>query len=88
MHEPLSIVAGDETWDLYVIDVTRVHADWWVQLAVVGPRCGKVTVRVDAANGRGAAAHEILRLVTGWLTDEERSDHALLEQHELEARAS
>ena len=64
------------------------YADWWVQLAVVGPRCGKVTVRVDAANGRGAAAHEILKLVTVWLADEERSDHALLEQHELEARAS
>jgi hypothetical protein len=88
MHEPLSIVVGEETWDLYVFDVTRVHADWWVQLAVVGPRCGKVTVRVDAANGRGAAAREILRLVTGWLNDDQRSDHALLEQHEPEARAS
>jgi len=88
MHEPLSIVVADETWDLYVFDVTRVNADWWVQLAVVGPRCGKGTVRVDAANGRGAAAHEILKLVTGWLRDDDRSEHALLEQHGPEARAS
>ena len=58
--EPLSIFVGDDIWDLYVFGVTRVARDWWVQIAVVGPRSCTVTVRVDAANGRGAAAHQIL----------------------------
>ena len=66
-HEPLSIVVNDETWDLYVFGVTRVQRDWWVQIAVVGPRACTVTVRVDAASGRGAAAHEIITLVSDWL---------------------
>jgi hypothetical protein len=87
-HEPLSIVVGGEIWDLYVFGVTRVERDWWVQIAVVGPRSCTVTVRVDAANGRGAAAHEIIRLVTDWLLEDEASDHAFLEHSVLEARAS
>jgi hypothetical protein len=87
-HEPLSIIVNDDTWDLYVFGVTRVQRDWWVQIAVVGPRACTVTVRVDAANGRGAAAHEIIRLVTEWLLEGDASDHAFLEHAPLEARAS
>jgi hypothetical protein len=37
-HEPLSVVVNDDIWDLYVYGVTRVQSDWWVQMAVVGPR--------------------------------------------------
>src|SRR4051812_31792758 len=51
-HEPLSIVVADDIWDLYVFGDTRVQHDWWVQIAVVGPRSCTVTVRVDAAQGR------------------------------------
>lgn len=87
-HEPLSIVAGDDIWDLYVFLVTRVHRDWWVQIAVVGPRSSTVTVRVDAAKGRGAAAHEIVTLVTAWLLEGDASKHAFLEHAAPEARAS
>jgi hypothetical protein len=88
MHEPLSIVVGDDIWDLYVCGVTRVVADWWVQMAVVGPRACTVTVRVEGSNGRGAAAHEILKLVTDWLLSDDDHDHAFLEDPALEARAS
>jgi hypothetical protein len=88
MHEPLSIVVGSEIWDLYVFSVTRMQHDWWVQMAVVGPRACTVTVRVDASNGRGAAAHEIVRLVTGWLLEDNAGDHVFLEHTPLEARAS
>ena len=88
MHEPLSIVVGDDIWDRYVFGVTRVERDWWVQMAVVGPRACTVTVRVDASSGRGAAAHEIVRLVTDWLLTGDESDHAFLEHPSLEARAS
>ena len=88
MHEPLSIIVGDDIWDLYVFGVTRVHRDWWVQMAVVGPRACRVTVRVDSACGRGAAAHEIVTLVRNWLLQDETSDHVFLEQSELEACAS
>jgi hypothetical protein len=87
-HEPLSIVVNHETWDLYVFGVTRVQRDWWVQIAVVGPRACTVTVRVDAAKGRGAAAHQIIRLVGEWLLEDDASDHVLLEHTTLEARAS
>ena len=87
-QEPLSIVVGDDVWDLYVFGVTRVQRDWWVQIAVVGPRACTVTVRVGAAAGRAAAAREIIRLVSGWLREDETSDHAYLEHPSLEARAS
>ncbi len=87
-HEPLSVVVNDDIWDLYVYGVTRVQSDWWVQMAVVGPRACTVTVRVNSASGRAAAAHEILRLVTGWLLEDDLNDHAFLEYAALEARAS
>jgi len=86
--EPLSIFVGDDIWDLYVFGVTRVARDWWVQIAVVGPRSCTVTVRVDAANGRGAAAHQIIKLVSDWLIADETADHVLLEHPSLAARAS
>jgi hypothetical protein len=88
MHEPLSIVVNDDIWDLYVFGVTRVQRDWWVQMAVVGPRACRVTVRVDSRSGRGAAAHEIVTLVSNWLREDDASDHVFLEQPVLEARAS
>jgi hypothetical protein len=47
-----------------------------------------VTVRVNSASGRAAAAHEIIRLVTGWLLEDDLNDHAFLEYAALEARAS
>lgn len=79
MHEPLSVAVGSEMWDLYVFGVTRVQQDWWVQMAVIGPRACTVTARVDASNGRGAAAHEIIALVTDWLRQDGVSDRVFLE---------
>ena len=87
-HEPLSILVGEEIWDLYVYGVTRVQHDWWVQMAIVGPRVCTVTVCVDSAKGRGAAAHEIIKLVSDWLMRDDVSDHGFLEERTLEARAS
>jgi hypothetical protein len=87
-HEPLSIVVGSDIWDLYVFGVTRVQHDYWVQIAAVGPRSCTVTVRVDAAKGRGAAAHDIVKLVTDWLLEDDANDHAFLEHPRVEARAS
>lgn len=87
-HEPLSIAVGSNIWDLYVFGVTRVQRDWWVQIVVVGARACTVTVRVDSSNGRGAAAHEIIKLVTAWLLEDDKSDHAFLEHPGLRARAS
>ena len=87
-HEPLSIIVNDDVWDLYVYGVTRVQSDWWVQMAVVGSRACTVTVRINSAAGRGAAAHDIVRLVTEWLMEDETSDHAFLEHPALQAKAS
>jgi hypothetical protein len=88
MHEPLSILVGGEIWDLYVHGVTRVASDWWVQIAVVGPRCCTATVRVDTANGRGPAARQIINLISAWLRRDEASAHVFLEDPTREARAS
>jgi hypothetical protein len=87
-HEPLSIVVGTEIWDLYVFGVTRVQHDWFVQIVVVGSRACVVTVRVDSARGRAAAAREIVRLVSRWLLEDDTSDHAFLEHRSLNERAS
>jgi hypothetical protein len=88
MHEPLSVMVGSEIWDLYVFGVTRVQQDWWVQMAVIGPRACTVTVRVDASRGRGVAAHDIIALVTDWLRQDGVGDRVFLEHPALEARAS
>jgi hypothetical protein len=85
--EPLSIALGEDTWDLYVFDVTRVQRDWFVQMAIVGPRVCIVTVRVDGSHGRAAAAQEIIGLVRDWLLDNDLSDHAFLEHPAIIARA-
>ena len=87
-HEPLSILVNEDIWDLYVYGVTRVQSDWWVQMAVVGPRACTVTVRVNSAGGRGAAAHEIIKMVSDWILEDDLNDHAFLEYASLEARAS
>jgi hypothetical protein len=47
-----------------------------------------VTVRVDSSSGRGAAAREIIKLVTAWLLENDSSDHAFLEHPVVQARAS
>ena len=85
--EPLSIALGEDRWDLYVFDVTRVQRDWFVQMAIVGPRVCIVTVRVDGGRGRAAAAQETIGLVREWLLENDLSDHAFLEHPAIIARA-
>jgi len=85
--QPLSLAIGQDSWDVYVFGVTRVQRDWFVQMAIVGPRACMATVRVDASGGRAAAAREIIRLVREWLLDDDLSDHAFLERGESMARA-
>jgi hypothetical protein len=85
--EPLSIAVGKDTWDLYVFGVRRVQHDWFVQMAIVGPRACTVTARVDATRGRAAAAREIVKLVREWLLEDDLSDHAFLEHPAIMARA-
>jgi hypothetical protein len=87
-HEPLSIVVDQDVWDLYVYGVTRVERDWFVQMAVVGPRVCTLTLRVDAARGRGMAAREIIRLVRAWILEDETNGRVYLEHKALPARAS
>lgn len=85
--QPLSIATGEDRWDLYVFGVTRVQRDWFVQMAIVGPRACMVTVRVNATRGRAAAARETIRLVREWLLEDDVSGHAFLENSESMARA-
>ena len=87
-HEPLSIVVGQDVWDLYVYSVTRIERDWFVQMAVVGPRVCTLNVRVDSGRGRGMAAREILRLVRAWILEDDTSGRVYLEHKAIRARAS
>ena len=63
--------------------MTRVERDWFVQMAIVGPRVCTVTVRVDSTRGRGMAAREIIRLVRAWLLEDDTSGHVCLEHRAI-----
>jgi hypothetical protein len=76
----MSLPIGAERWDLYVFGVTRVHRDWFVQLAAVGPRSCTATVRVTSDGDRVRAAKQVLELVRVWLLDEDADGHAFLEE--------
>ena len=86
--ESLGLIIGEDKWELYVFGVMRVERDWFVQIAIVGPRACTVTVRVTSIRGHAAAAREILALVRDWLLTDDGTDHAFLECSPPVARAS
>jgi hypothetical protein len=86
--KPLPLAVGADIWDLYVFGATRVNRDWFVQLAVIGPRVCTVTVRVAPTGGLAAASHDILSLVREWLLADPVSNQAYLECRAQISRAS
>jgi hypothetical protein len=86
--ESLSLVIGADKWDLYVFGATRVERDWFVQIAIVGPRACTVTVRVTSTSGHAAAARAIVSLVRDWVLSGGDTDHAFLECAPPVAQAS
>jgi hypothetical protein len=76
----VSLTVGPHLWDVYVFGVTRVHRDWFVELAAVGPRSCTATVRVTSSGDRVMVAKRVLDLVRGWLLETDGVDHVFLEE--------
>jgi hypothetical protein len=75
----LSIEVGSDGWGAYVLGVSRIGSDSFVQLALVGPRFCTVIVRVPAAHDADRKAREIVRLLLRWLLSDARATQAFLE---------
>jgi hypothetical protein len=78
----LSLEVGSEDWGIYVLGVSRIGADSFVQLALVGPRFCTVMTRVPAARDPDSKAREIMRLLLEWLVSGTRATQAFLESRE------
>jgi hypothetical protein len=78
---PVFVTVGADVWSLHVFGVTRIGRDSFVQIALIGPRTGTITVRTPGVVPRGVMARQILDAVHDWLLagNEPDHDHAYLE---------
>jgi hypothetical protein len=83
-----TMMVGDVRWNIYVFGVSRVGADMFVQMALIGPRNCTVTVRARAPLGNRATARRVLAVVRQWLLSGDAGDQAYLELSELNEIAS
>ena len=83
-----TMMVGDVRWNIYVFGVSRVGADMFVQMALIGPRNCTVTVRARAPLGNRATARRVLAVVRQWLVSEDAGDQAYLELSDLNELAS
>lgn len=75
----LSLDVGSERWGVYVLGISRIGPDSFVQMALVGARVCTVTARVSAALDPDAKARTLIALVRQWLASEPRATQAFLE---------
>ncbi len=75
----LSLEVGSDDWRVYVLGVTRIGGDSFVQMALAGPRFCTVMARVPAAHDADRKARELILLVLRWLGTESRATQAFLE---------
>jgi hypothetical protein len=75
----LAIEIGGTQWNVYVLGVSRIGGDTFVQMGLVGTRFCTVMARVPAAYDPDAKAREIVTLVLRWLGSDTRSTQAFLE---------
>jgi hypothetical protein len=75
----LTLEVDGSGWNLYVLGVSRIGGDSFVQLALVGPRFCTVTARVPAALDPDRKAREIFGLVLQWIGSNDRATQAFLE---------
>ena len=83
-----TLTVGDVRWSIYVFGVSRVGADTFVQMLLIGPRICTVTVRARAPLGNRATARRVLTVVRQWIVSEDSSDQAYLELSDLNETAS
>src|SRR5262249_14077451 len=75
----LWVRVGGQAWDFYVLGVSRIGSDSFVQIALVGPRFCTVMARVPAALDPDAKAREVFVLVLQWFGSDSRATQAFLE---------
>jgi len=78
----LSLAVDGDDWELYVLGLSRIGRDSFVQMALVGPRFCTVMARVPAAQDSDAKARTLIALVLRWLGTETRATQAFLESPE------
>jgi hypothetical protein len=76
-HVELEI--GSSEWRLYVLGVSRIGSDSFVQMALDGPRFCTVTARLPTAHDPDAKARELVALVLQWLASGTLATQAFLE---------
>ncbi len=74
-----TLTTGHDRWNVYVRSVTRPGLEWFIELAVVGPRLCRVTVRARVGTSCAVTAQRVLAAVRGWLVSGDPRDHAFLE---------
>ncbi len=62
-----TVTTGGDRWNVYVLSATRGPRDWCIELAVVGPRWCRVTVRAKAGDSCAMTAQRVLAAVRRWL---------------------
>src|SRR6476646_8316322 len=75
----VSIEVGSDDWDIYIVGVSRIGRDSFVQMALVGPRFCTVMARVPGAHDPDRKARELITLVLRWLGSETEETQAFLE---------
>lgn len=83
-----TMMVGETHWNIYVFGVSRVGADMFVQIALIGPRNCTVTVRARAPLGNTATARRVLAVIRQWLIADDANDQAYLELSDLNEIAS
>jgi hypothetical protein len=77
-----------ETCQLYVLDATRVHQDWFIEMALEGDRSCTITVHAPVDAQHALTVHRALAAVGTWLLSGDRREHAFLEVPGLVERPS
>jgi hypothetical protein len=71
-------IHGD-LWELFIVGVSAIERDLFVQLALLGPRACLATIRVSAAIERRSLARLLLDCAGDWLASGDPRDRVFLE---------
>jgi hypothetical protein len=83
-----TVVVAGQPWRLYVFGVSRVGANTFVQIALIGTRNCTVTVRARGPIGNALAARRVLAVVRDWLQSGDADDQAYLDVSDVDEIAS
>lgn len=62
-----TLVAGQERWEVYFVEVRRTDLEWLVDCVAVGPRAIQVTLRCRSDVSHTHVAHRLMAALRRWL---------------------